>query len=498
MTSPPNGFDWENAGRELGASLSDYSALVVIGTDPVTTGQAAVGIARAQAMHRRVAVGDLFAESPPIQELVQTEDPHGLVDSFVYGVSLSRVAYPVRNSGELYVMPSGTEPPTYEEILPNPRWHRLAAGFREVRALLVLAAPAGAPHLAELVAATDGAILIGDAEPDISDAVVIASLREPARFRVSGTTAARASGAAPRVSGTAARMSGATPRVSGATPATPATPTATPAVPMARFSAKHTEKRRRIPTAAVAGIVLTVGLTTAAVWIAARPLGKSGPDRSDQTECDSTQSAPCVAPPQSPAMLTPPRDGGKRETVTTSGSVARVPTGPAAKIANPADSVSAAAYAVELSIHNTQAAAILDVQTDGKRMPAMTFSPFIVDTGRWFKVVTGAFTNKAEAESLLIRLNRQKMLRGGEHVVRLPFAILIDSVSAAAAPSAVPGMLASYADQGKPVYALRQSNGSAWLLIGAFESPEQASVNMESLRASEGSPKLVYRKGRPF
>jgi hypothetical protein len=131
-------------------------------------------------------------------------------------------------------------------------------------------------------------------------------------------------------------------------------------------------------------------------------------------------------------------------------------------------------------------------------MPAMTFSAFIVDTGRWFKVVTGAFANKAEAESLLIRLNRQKMLRGGEHVVRLPFAILIDSVSAAAAPGAVPGMLATYADQGKPVYALRQSNGSAWLLIGAFESPEQASMNMESLRASEGSPKLVYRKGRPF
>ena len=490
MTSPPNSFDWENAGRELGETLSDYSALVVIGTDPITTGQAAVGIARAQAMHRRVAVGDLFAESPPIQELVQTEDPHGLVDSFVYGVSLSRVAYPVRNSGELYVMPSGTEPPTYEEILPNPRWHRLAAGFREVRALLVLAAPASAPHLAELVAATDGAILIGDAEPDISDAVVIASLREPARFRVSGT--ARASGAARRVSGTAAR-------VSEATPATPATPTGTPAVPMARFSAKHTEKqRRRIPTAAVAGILLTVGLTTAAVWLAARPASKSGPDRADQTECDSTQAGSCAPSPQSPAMLTPPRDGGRRETVTTSGSVARVPSGPAAKVANPSDSVTAAAYAVELSIHNTQAAAILDVQTDGKRMPAMTFSPFIVDTGRWFKVVTGAFANKAEADSLLVRLNRQKMLRGGEHVVRLPYAILIDSVSASAAAGAVPGMLASYADQGKPVYALRQANGSAWLLIGAFESPEQASVNMESLRASESSPKLVYRKGRPF
>jgi hypothetical protein len=462
MTSSANSFDWENAGRELGETLSDYSALVVIGTDPVTTGQVAVGIARIQATHRRVAVGDLFAESPPIQELVQTEDPHGLVDSFVYGVSLSRVAYPVRNSGELYVMPSGTEPPTYEEILPNPRWHRLAAGFREVRALLVLAAPASAPHIAELVAATDGAILIGDAAPEVPEAAIIASLREPTRARVSAP--------------------------------------ASPAVPLARFSAKHTEKRRRIPTAALTGILLTVGLTTAAVWLAARPLSKSGRDRAERTECDSTESAAsCVAsPPKSPSVPTPSQGGARRATEDVGGTVAKVAGGPAVKIANPSDSVSAAAYAVELSIHNTQAAAILDVQTDGKKMPAMTFTPFIVDTGRWFKVVTGAFANRAEAESLLIRLNRQKMLRGGEHVVRLPFAILIDSVSATAAPGAVPGMLANYADQGRPVYALRQANGSAWLLVGAFETPEQASLNMESLRASEGSPKLVYRKGRPF
>ena len=97
MTSPntPRRFDWEAAGRELGETLGDYYAIVVVGPDPVATGAVAVGMARAQAMHRRVAVGDLFGESPPIQELVHTDDPHGLVDSFLYGVSLSRIAYEV-------------------------------------------------------------------------------------------------------------------------------------------------------------------------------------------------------------------------------------------------------------------------------------------------------------------------------------------------------------------------------------------------------------------
>ena len=84
---PRRGFDWEAAGRALGESLDEYCAVVVIGVDPVATGRVAVALARVQAARRRVAVGDLFAESPPIQELVHTEDPHGLVDSFLYGCS---------------------------------------------------------------------------------------------------------------------------------------------------------------------------------------------------------------------------------------------------------------------------------------------------------------------------------------------------------------------------------------------------------------------------
>src|SRR5512143_2535692 len=142
MTAPTTrrAFDWEAAAREFGETLDGFNALVVIGTDPVATGRAAVGIARAQATRRRVAVGDLFAESPPIQALVHTDDPHGLVDSFLYGVSISKIAYPVPDAGQLFVMPSGTEPPTYEEVLPNPRWHRFAVGFCEVGALIVLAA----------------------------------------------------------------------------------------------------------------------------------------------------------------------------------------------------------------------------------------------------------------------------------------------------------------------------------------------------------------------
>ena len=183
MTAPTRTrrpFDWEAAGEELGDTLGSYHMIVVAGADSVMTGRVAVGIARMQSLNRRVAVGDLFAESPPIRELIQTDDPHGIVDSFLYGVSLSRIAYPVPGPGELFAMQSGTEPPDYEEILPNRRWHRLCGGFREAGALLVLAIPESAPHIEDLVAAADGAVLVADAAPPtIPFSRVIARVREP-------------------------------------------------------------------------------------------------------------------------------------------------------------------------------------------------------------------------------------------------------------------------------------------------------------------------------
>src|SRR5205085_12150573 len=112
--------------------------------------------------------------------------PHGIVDSFQFGVSLNRIAHAVPESGELFIIPSGSSPVIPEELFPNPRWRRLSGGFREVGALLVLAARADAANLRELVDSTDGAIIVGDTVPaDLPVAQSLAWLR-PAR---SGPTA---------------------------------------------------------------------------------------------------------------------------------------------------------------------------------------------------------------------------------------------------------------------------------------------------------------------
>lgn len=456
---PPNGtrgFDWEEAGRKLGENLNGYFTIVVIGLDPVATGRVAVGMARAQAMHRRVAVGDLFAESPPIQELVTSEDPHGLVDSFLYGVSLTKIAQPVADAGQLFVMPSGTEPPNYEEILPHPRWYRLSAGFREVRALMILAAPVGAPHIEKLVAASDGAVLVGDlVPPQLTVGRIIASVRQP-------------------------------------------TDPQRPLAPMSPQEHEKPEPPKRwsgVKVAAVVGVALTLALAAIAVWLSSRPLADSHRPGRGRPECNgpNADSAACAA--RSPAALG--LDSLRRDSLVDGAAapsfVATAPE-PFPVVTNPADSATAAGFAVELMAANTQAGAILKLQKDGKDLPAATFAPAVIQGARWFKVSSGAFSNRADADSLLAGLKRRKLLLGGESVVRLPYAFLIDSVPA----SAVPGLVASYADRQLPVYALRQANGNAWLLVGAFESVEQASLYVETLRASRIPPVLVYRKGRPF
>ncbi|HKG92514.1 MAG TPA: hypothetical protein VKA84_11500, partial [Gemmatimonadaceae bacterium] len=164
MSAALPGDYWEQAGRSAAPALDGFASVLVVGDDTDAVARAAVGLGRAQARRRRVAVGDLIGEAPALQSLVSGDDPHGLVDSFLYGVSLNRVARRADDGGNFFVLPSGTESVIPEEVYTSPRWRRLASGFREVGALLLLAAPATAAGLDELAASMDGVVLVGRAE----------------------------------------------------------------------------------------------------------------------------------------------------------------------------------------------------------------------------------------------------------------------------------------------------------------------------------------------
>jgi len=172
---------WEAAGSRVAGGLDDASAVVVLGHDPIATASVALGIARAQSARRRVAVGDLIGDVPPLRDLVTDDDPHGLTDAFLYGVSMNKIARQIDAAGNLHVLPSGSETVVQEEILRNDRWRRLASGFHEVGALLLVAAPAAVPGVDDLIAMLDGVVLVGGVESPAPNARVFADVASATR-----------------------------------------------------------------------------------------------------------------------------------------------------------------------------------------------------------------------------------------------------------------------------------------------------------------------------
>ncbi|MFL5486029.1 MAG: hypothetical protein ACJ793_10345 [Gemmatimonadaceae bacterium] len=171
---------WEDAGRQIASLLGSYSAIVITSSDAVAAAHVALGIARAEAKHRRAVVADLVGDLPPLRSLIKDEDPHGISDSFLYGVSLNKIGYEVEGAPNLYVMPSGTDPVIGEEIFRSARWKKLAAGFSKLGALLLLVARNDSPRLGDLIDQIDGVVLVKD--PELSAApsgLVLARVPSP-------------------------------------------------------------------------------------------------------------------------------------------------------------------------------------------------------------------------------------------------------------------------------------------------------------------------------
>ncbi len=454
MTAP---LDWTERGRDLGATLNEYHAVVVVGSDPVATAEVALGLARMQAMHRRVAVGDLFGEAPPLQALVGEDDAHGIVDSFLFGVSLNRIARQVPDSGELFIMPSGTAPIDPDELFANPRWKRLAAGFREVGALLVLVAPAEASHLRDLVDSTDGAIIVGDTVPaDMPVAQSLAWLR-PKR---GGPTAL--AGAAPLA------------QVQAPRPMPP-------------------RDRSRI-AAGIAGLLITLAMVGAGVWFAQRPFATDhAPQKAAVTPANT--AAATAGTLTADSMAKARADSVRADSIAQAGGFgAPSDSFPVLAASNPVDSARASAWAVRLEQTNTKSGAILDLRGRFETVPAGTYG-YDLRT-RFYLLVAGAYPTRTGAESLLVQLRDRKVLAQGiGSVSSLPFAFMVQPDVPAAD---VASRLARFAARGQPVYALRQTNGTANLYFGAYESAQQAALAVPTVREAGLTPTLVYRIGRVF
>lgn len=156
---------WEEEGRRLAPQLAGLASVVVIGVDAEASARVALGAARAVAGERRVAVADLVGAPAVLGTLADAANAPGIIDSFLRGISLNDIAQPAADgTPSLFILPRGNEPTLPEEMLHSDRWSRLAAGFAEAGALLLIVARAGTPALDALVRQTDGVVSVGEAD----------------------------------------------------------------------------------------------------------------------------------------------------------------------------------------------------------------------------------------------------------------------------------------------------------------------------------------------
>jgi len=427
---------WEDAGRQIASLLGSYSAVVVTSSDPFAAAYVALGIAKAEAKHRRTVVGDLVGDIPPLRDLIPGEDAHGITDSFLYGVSLNKIGYSVGDTENLFVMPSGTDPDIGEQIFRSARWKKLASGFGEAGALLLLVAPSDSPRLADLIDQIDGAVLVKD--PELRNA--------PASLVL-------------------ARV---------------ATPTPTLKIPLHRMGERAANWKERAGRWRRSRWFYPAVGTFAVVVIAALGLVLIFP-RLHRAPATVARSGNAVAAPLPP----PPRPPAETLHI--------------AAPANAGDSSSAATFSVELFTANTAEGANLFVKKNGGALPAAAVSPIPIDPERtiWYKVTAGAYTRRYQADSLLSALRNSTVLTdSGGTVARTPLALLVDSVSTQGGiVDAVRAALQKYEARGLAVYALMQEDGGARLYAGAFAKADQSAELTRTLRGAGLNPVLVYRTG---
>jgi hypothetical protein len=174
----------------LPSALATVTAAVVVG-EPTVAALHAIATARAVARTRVVTIVDLIGDVAALRALAADDDPHGVADCFVYGISPKAVTRPTRASERLFVIPGGSESLAHESVLPSTRWARLINEYRQAGALLLFVAAVRTPGLPELIAQTDGVIAVGAVESLLPrDARILATAsdasnrRRPARRAV--------------------------------------------------------------------------------------------------------------------------------------------------------------------------------------------------------------------------------------------------------------------------------------------------------------------------
>ncbi len=464
MTGPLDSAWIDAEARRLAPLLEGQYAVVVSGPDIVTAAAVALSLAQLHGATRRVAIADLVGDVAPLRAAVvgDDDDPHGIADSFLYGVSLNRIAKPIDATGNVFLMPSGTESVALEAVYRNDRWRKLAAGFQQVGALLLVVAVRDVPGFDALCQYVGALLPVGETvAPSIANVQTLWIAPPP-------------------------------PPVEEVRK-----------VERAREEATVDGKQRQsrlLASLAAAAAVIWLGLMAwppvQARFFPPPAIGAADSVPSNSSDAVGTAAGTIAADAPIGAAAT---DSGVPLADSVSGSAESSLSGRAGRlvVSNPGDSAQAAAFAVYFVAANTIEEAKPPEQVDA--LSAVAISPVRLgaDGAQWFRVTVGAGTDSAQAVAMLKRLRDAEQFGAATSgsIIRVPFAFrLEEGVTVDASSEAI----ARWAQRGIRAYALRQTSGAVTLYTGAYQTPAQASLLADSLFGAGIAPTLVYRTGRTF
>src|SRR5688500_18551598 len=87
---------WKEVTRDAVPFLNDRTCIVITGEQDDDAANAALALAHSHIHRRRVAIVDAVGELEPLQrQLPRDVRPHGVIDHFLHGVSLRKIALAV-------------------------------------------------------------------------------------------------------------------------------------------------------------------------------------------------------------------------------------------------------------------------------------------------------------------------------------------------------------------------------------------------------------------
>ena len=468
---------WADEGARIAWALQDVAAAIVTGRDPEAIAAVALGIARAHAPGRRVAVADLIGG---VALLTPQDDQPGLLECLRDGEPISGIGQPLPGTPEVYVLPSGRGPIAERWVFESARWERLVAGFREVDALLLLVARANAPGLSALIARVDGVVAVDLPPADVRSWPLVATVDHPEpelppilvrRPPLDGAFEGRTIPVARAIRGQGRYILGGLALVAasigGGTWWTRSRPASMAARVEARAEAPVEQPVEAPVEAPVEGAAAGGAAEGGAAWALAVV--------TDSRAADSLRPGSLPLPPTA--------------------ELVEVTLGP---LVNPLDSAIAAGFAVELVAANTLPSANSRLASLAIPAPAMTIAPVVIGTAArpWFHALVGAWTERRDAEAWLAAQRATRVLAAtAGRVVTVPYALLLED---SLAPREAAAVVLRWESVGIRAYRLVQDDGRVRVFAGAFESASHAAWFASMLREMGATPLLAYRTGRAF